>query len=495
MMTANFQLPFQCIQYLEKRNTGSQRFLIASSGGKIYSYSAETGHRLSSWPRDVDASNANNSKATDAENGSDDQVPPEKKRKVSPSAEETVRNSKSAAKAPAWSSIPILVAHPNGDHVVALTAEDKYIRVFHLKEDGTFDQLSERCMPKRPCSIVLTDDGNTILCGDKFGDVYSLPLLPGDEPYVAPKPASRPKVPAATTLTVHSKRNLESLEQQLRYGQKTTSTEEKPALNFQHQLLLGHVSLLTDVAYVSVPKGVDSAQSRSYILTADRDEHIRISRYPQAHIIEGYCLGHTAFVSKLCIPRCAPEILISGGGDDFLLVWKWSEGLILQKIPLVEHPSETTQVVVRGIWATSFGALNIILVTLDGSSQLQCFVLESDGTLKAQNPIEMSGNVLDVTSIEKDSTIVVSVDSIREEGSTHEWRSNATSPSNLIETYRVKPGTENLEWEPVTDSLATNINSSGTSDVPADTDPKRRKELNDAFYSLGNLRKKLGEDD
>ncbi|KNG83952.1 tRNA (guanine-N(7)-)-methyltransferase subunit TRM82 [Aspergillus nomiae NRRL 13137] len=475
-MAGNFQLPFQCIQYLERQCAEPQKLLIASSGGKIYSYTAETGQRLSSWPQDVNASNANNCKPTETETGSEDQAPPEKKRKVSQSEDGPAETSKSPVKTPAWSSIPILVAHSSGDYVVALTAEDKCIRVLRLKYDGTFEQLSERCMPKRPCSIVLTDDGNTILCGDKFGDVYSLPLLPSNEPYVAPKLPNRPKVPAATPLTVHSKRNLESLEQQLRYGQKNP-TEEKTSLNFQHQLLLGHVSLLTGVAFATVPQDDNSGQKRSYILTGDRDEHIRVSRYPQAHIIEGYCLGHTAFITKLCIPKSAPEYLISGGGDDFLLVWKWAEG-----------------VTVRGIWATSIGGSNIVLVALDGSSQLQCFVLESNGTLKTQDPIEMSGNVLDIAIMEKESTIVVSVDSIREKGSTHEWRASPTGSLNLIESFRVKLGAENLEWEPVTESLVTNINLGGSSDIPADADTKQRKELNELFYSLSNLRKTHGED-
>ncbi|GMF68864.1 unnamed protein product [Aspergillus oryzae] len=478
-MAANFQLPLQCLQYLEKRGAESQRFLIASSGGKIYSYAAETGQRLSSWPQDVDASNANNSKATETETGSEDQAPPEKKRKVSPSEEGPAETSKSTVKASTWSSIPCLVAHSNGDYVIALTAEDKCVRVLRLKDDGTLEQLSER-----PCSIALTDDGNTILCGDKFGDVYSLPLLPGNEPYVAPKLPNRPKVPSATPLTVHSKRNLESLEQQLRYSQKN-STEEKNSLNFQHQLLLGHVSLLTDVAFVTVPQDDNFGKKRSYILTGDRDEHIRVSRYPQAHIIEGYCLGHTAFVTKLCIPQYAPGYLISGGGDDYLLVWKWSEGRILQKVPLVKQESETTQP----------KPISCLSNVFNRSSNLQCFVLGSDGTLKPQDPIEMSGNVLDVAIMEKDSTIVVSVDCIREKGSTHEWRASPTSPSNLIESFRVKPGTENLEWEPVTESLVTNINMGGSSGIPADADTKQRKELNDVLYSLGNLRKKHGEDD
>ena len=151
-MAANFQLPLQCLQSLEKRGAESQRFLIASSGGKIYSYAAETGQRLSSWPQDVDASNANNSKATETETGSEDQAPPEKKRKVSPSEEGPAETSKSTVKASTWSSIPCLVAHSNGDYVIALTAEDKCVRVLRLKDDGTLEQLSERLVGRAECT-------------------------------------------------------------------------------------------------------------------------------------------------------------------------------------------------------------------------------------------------------------------------------------------------------------------------------------------------------
>jgi tRNA (guanine-N(7)-)-methyltransferase subunit TRM82 len=208
-------------------------------------------------------------------------------------------------------------------------------------------------MPKRPCAVTLTSDGNTILCGDKFGDVYALPLIPSDKPIAPPKISKQAKSyqPSATPLTVHSKRNLAALEQQLRHPPQ--KTEDKPAPTFERNLLLGHVSLLTDLAFVSLPSSASSKGSQDYILTADRDEHIRVSRGPpQTHIIENYCLGHSSFISKICIPQSLPELLISGGGDDYLLVWNWREGRILQKVPLRESPSKE-EPAVRGIWAVS----------------------------------------------------------------------------------------------------------------------------------------------
>ena len=199
-----------------------------------------------------------------------------------------------------------------------------------------------RVMPKRPCAVVLTPDESMLLCADKFGDVYSLPLMgQTHEPVLcsaddkqglesgSKEPPQRDFVPSASSLTVHTKGNREALRQQ----QKIKNPKaEKKSLNFDHQLLLGHVSLLTDVTCVSISS---SNKMRNYILSSDRDEHIRVSRgIPQAHIIEGYCLGHTEFISKLCIPPAHPHLLISGGGDESLFLWDWHLGKIRQKLDL-----------------------------------------------------------------------------------------------------------------------------------------------------------------
>lgn len=193
-------------------------------------------------------------------------------------------------------------------------------------------------MPKRPCAVVLTPDDSTILCADKFGDVYSLPLLGHSSEKDPQTPSNdsttingdaesshKPFVPAASTLTVHTRRNQQALKNQQNV---TNQQKTKKPLEFEHKLVLGHVSLLTDLAYVTLSISESSlGKKRSYILTSDRDEHVRVSRgLPQAHIIEGYCLGHTGFVSKLCVPHWQPRLLVSGGGDDYMLLWDWISG-------------------------------------------------------------------------------------------------------------------------------------------------------------------------
>ncbi|OJJ47832.1 hypothetical protein ASPZODRAFT_131423 [Penicilliopsis zonata CBS 506.65] len=484
-MSASFQQPFQGILYVDKKTAGSRRLMVASAGSKLYSYDAASGQRLAVWPADSELRNEESQPA------SDPQGPPEKKRKISEAKDVD-------AVSVTWSNIPLLISSSNGEYVIALTAEDKCIRVFRVEDDGTLRHLSARSMPKRPCAIALTSDDSTVLCGDKFGDVYALPLLPGENETIGFSRHLEKKAyqPAATNLTVHTRRNLEALEQQMRLTNVQGSKENSGA-TFEHAIVLGHVSMLTDLALVSL-----SSPARSYILTADRDEHIRVSRGPpQAYVIENYCLGHTSFISKLCVLPWASEILVSGGGDSYLLVWKWAEGKLLQKVSLPEEITGHSEVAVRGIWSASFKAsadasdnVNAVLVAIEGSSKLLCYVVEPDNTMRHQADIQLTGNALSLATVESQGTIIVSVDGIREPGSFQDWRTDSTSPQILLESFKVQTTQGNLSWEPLATPMTTAVNSTGTT-VLAALEPKQQKELNDSLYSVGNLRKRSHADD
>ncbi|CAF0876719.1 unnamed protein product [Didymodactylos carnosus] len=92
--------------------------------------------------------------------------------------------------------------------------------------------------------------------------------------------------------------------------------------------IMGHLSMLLDICYIKHP--ITSTTYQEYILTADRDEKIRLSHYPNAYNIEAYCLGHQEFVSNIklinnnhfistsgdgtlrlwCIPECSPLVVL-----------------------------------------------------------------------------------------------------------------------------------------------------------------------------------------
>lgn len=134
----NFQHPFQCLEYVKRQSEGQQDLMIATAGHHLFSYAASNGQRLHVWPQ----------KVNEPASTSDSQVPPEKRRKLSPGLEQKDGNNSQQKgnndSTPAWSNIPILVVTQDNKHIVAVTAEDKCIRVFNLSDDGEFQELSSR---------------------------------------------------------------------------------------------------------------------------------------------------------------------------------------------------------------------------------------------------------------------------------------------------------------------------------------------------------------
>ena len=362
--------PFQKLLY---NGFGSRKVLIAASGPCLRSFDYLSGHIISRWSY-LDLGTPTNSKLSELHD--EDEHSPRKKCKLdsgdasgSESAEILIENGSGRRKPKRHGFIVPCITHltgtADGRHIVIVTGEDKAIRVLKMNEKGELHQFSQRILPKRPSALTLTPDEDQILCSDKFGDVYSMPLL-GQTIEKASNldlqdqstPSDELFKPSATSKTVHTKRNLKVLEsqQKLKKSKKASTIQ----LLFEHDLILGHVSLLTDLASVRLqtPEGC----SRTYILTSDRDEHIRVSRsIPQAHIIENFCLGHEQFISKIHIPSWQPETLISGGGDDYLLVWDWRTGTIRDKLDLKDLLEQsqtnieaivTSPVSVSGIWST-----------------------------------------------------------------------------------------------------------------------------------------------
>lgn len=206
-------------------------------------------------------------------------------------------------------------------------------------------------MPKRPCVLAILPDDKQILVGDKSGDLYSIPLLQDLEEdrraMEVAKAEAKPLRLNADETTVHSKSNRRILALQSKQEQdgETQQTRTKEPLAFAHQLLLGHVSILTDVLAPLIDFDGGSTRPHQYILTSDRDEHIRVSRGPpQSHVIESYCLGHREFVSRLCLVDS--RVLVSGGGDDDLFVWDWLKGELVKRIPL----KDSVRLAMNGKW-------------------------------------------------------------------------------------------------------------------------------------------------
>jgi len=145
-------------------------------------------------------------------------------------------------------------------NLLALCDESKRVTIWRLPEA---ELLSSRTLERKATRAIFTHDSKGLLIADKSGDVYLF--------------------------------NTE--------GEK------------EGQLLLGHLSMLLDLRI-----SLDS----KFVITADRDEKIRVSSFPNSYNIHNYCLGHGDFVTSLGI--LSDDLVLSGSGDGTVRVWRFLEG-------------------------------------------------------------------------------------------------------------------------------------------------------------------------
>ncbi|KAJ3217656.1 WD repeat-containing protein 4 [Dinochytrium kinnereticum] len=164
----------------------------------------------------------------------------------------------------------IKAASFHGDLMV-VCSEDKLLSVWNVAE---WKLVFKTETPKRVNVVQFSPCGKHVVVGDKFGDVYSFSL-------------------------------------------ENTAAVSPPTL------LLGHVSLITDMIFSNDGK---------FLITSDRDEKVRITNYPLTFDIQAFCLGHKLFVTAVAPVPNSDTMIVSGGGDPYLLVWDILSGERIQKL-------------------------------------------------------------------------------------------------------------------------------------------------------------------
>eukprot|EP00039_Didymoeca_costata_P015524 m.266842 g.266842 ORF g.266842 m.266842 type:complete len:389 (-) comp16240_c0_seq16:2404-3570(-) len=166
-----------------------------------------------------------------------------------------------------------------------LCACTKSKKVFVWKVASLKDSVNLLCgcdIPRRPTSLDFSIDKN-IVVADKAGDVY-----------------------------------------QIDYSHKEPIVTR----------IAGHISMILDVE-VSTDKMI--------VITSDRDEKIRVSRYPNAYNIRGYLLGHSSFVSCISTSSRFTTLVASGSGDGTVRLWDFLSCKLLSTMKL------TGEVLVKSI--------------------------------------------------------------------------------------------------------------------------------------------------
>lgn len=173
---------------------------------------------------------------------------------------------------------------------------DKEVRLWELD-----DNLSAATAPRRLCThnkkigcVTFSPCESSALWADLFGEVYSVALA---------APASASDAPPAPTL------------------------------------VLGHLSPVSHLAFSAPrPPNQDPTAAGVTLLTADREGHVRESRWPHAFVIECYYLEHSQPLALLLPLRDAPLLLTAAVDRAEICVWdaKGGDGALVGRVPTAE---------------------------------------------------------------------------------------------------------------------------------------------------------------
>ena len=148
--------PFQRLLYCSQQSSTHLNVLLAASGPSIRVFAAEDGTFISKWSH-VETPEGEKNPRDRSPGSHDAKEPPLKKKKLSggddaasdTSVEVVVEDGSKRRRKPkrkpfSIPSVVLLIATTDGKYIVAVTGEDKTIRVLELLGNGTLKQLSQR---------------------------------------------------------------------------------------------------------------------------------------------------------------------------------------------------------------------------------------------------------------------------------------------------------------------------------------------------------------
>ncbi|KAL6101076.1 wdr4 [Pungitius sinensis] len=307
-------------------------------------------------------------------------------------------------------------------NLMALTDDSKRLVLFRC--EPSWQCISIRWVVRRCTSLMFNKAEDELLATDKSGDVYSF----------------------------------------------SVETPQKGG-----ELKMGHLSMLL---------AVSMSPDDKYIITADRDEKIRVSPLASPHNIQSFCLGHQQFVSALLVPSGHPHWLLSGSGDGTMKLWEYESGRKLQSWDLKEMDDTAgseAQHKCTVCRITSSPDNRHVAVQCERVSTLQFFTLHHDGKEKLvlQSRMSLPHCPLDI-AFDPEGRLWVLMDSIDAplQIYTHGrdfWECDAESPELNRVTEAFKPHWETLEASSKTDSRFEHLHKVSFDNVTAYLQKKQQR--------------------
>ena len=183
------------------------------------------------------------------------------------------------------------------------------------------------------------------------------------------------------------------------------------------RVLLSHTaSMLTKIEIV------EDGKQCTKILTADRDEKVRVSSFPDCYNVEGYLLGHTSYVSDVKFVKNCPSgpkyVTCSGDGIIRLFDYKKMRELSKLSVPAdydskstgVNDANNTSSPVPIRLAINNSGT--IAAVAYDSFNSVQLFSITSGdtATFKLVQNIDCQSSPLGITFNEDDSLSILTAE-------------------------------------------------------------------------------------
>ena len=253
-------------------------------------------------------------------------------------------------------SVTLYEPKEGGKLFCATAGDDKILRVWDTS--AAEPQGSSIAVPKRLTTVAF-DQADFVTFADRFGDVF------------------RVKMPLPTPITEDSLKPLPPPDKK----KKKTGIEPPPraAMTPEDSCILGHCSMLTAMAL---------SPDETLIVTGDRDEHVRVSQYPEAYNIVSFCLGHLSSVFGLVFCGADNARLCSGSGDGSLRLWRIRDGEELA----CERPSGENSIAIPCDWCEK---TNTISAMVEGQNRVLLYTVDpAANTMKLSRTIEAPSPVL-----------------------------------------------------------------------------------------------------
>lgn len=283
-------------------------------------------------------------------------------------------------------------------YIIGTTDSDKAAAIFRIDytKENCLELVKRQVFPKRPCAVLTSTDDSQLIVADKFGDVYSIPIdssEPQDEKLMVP--------------------------------------------------ILGHVSMLSDVLVAEHDK-------KQFVLTGDRDEHIKITHFPTSYVVKHWLFGHREFVSCLHLCEFNNDVLISGGGDDFLKVWDWYNAKELAQIELRDlllphlkedhYPPErfrdedsVKEISITKVETLSVNNQNLIVVLAENTNCLLIFEIRDNFSVQHKQTFVTEKPLVDFAIVK--NQIIAAVDTDDESSLIEVYKFNGSSELEKTESH------------------------------------------------------------